>query len=253
MAVEVSTAGRCMSISWERPPLNVLNLELLHELDKALSTCAGRTDVDVLIIRGAGERAFSAGVDIRDHTPEKVPEMLAVVHGVIRKLAALPQVSVAAVRGLCLGGGIEIATSCDFIVASEESQFATPEILVGCYPPVAMARFADLLGYRRAAEMIFTGRRFSAQEALAMGLVTRVFPADAWESGVAALRDDLLDKSGAVLRLTARGLRELSFSGFDRALERAEEIYCDELLKTTDVSEGVDAFLAKRPPVWRHR
>ena len=88
--------------------------------------------------------------------------MLNVVHGVIRKLLALPQVTVAAVRGVCLGGGLEIASSCDLIIASEDSSFATPEILVGCYPPVALARFAGLIGYHRAAEMILTGRRFSA-------------------------------------------------------------------------------------------
>lgn len=252
MAVEVNRDGRCAVISWERPPLNVLNIELLRELDEALSGTA-RTDADVVMIRGAGARAFSAGVDIRDHTPEKVPEMLAVMHGVIRKLASLPQVSIAAVQGLCLGGGLEVASSCDFVVASEESEFATPEILVGCYPPVAMARFTSLLGYHRAAEMIFTGRRFSAREAQAMGLATRVFPADAWATGVAALRDELLDKSGAVLRLTARGLREIAFAGFAAALRRTEEIYCDELLKTADVSEGVEAFLTKRRAIWRHR
>ena len=169
MTMRVEKTGRSIAISWERPPLNVLNVELLRQLDAELSACASQTDVDVVIVRGGGDRAFSAGVDIRDHTPEKVPEMLEVVHGVIRKLMALPQVSIAAMHGLCLGGGLEVASSCDLLVASEESVFATPEILVGCYPPVAMARFASLLGYHRAAEMILTGRRFTAVEAHSMG------------------------------------------------------------------------------------
>ncbi len=108
--------------------------------------------------------------------------MLNVVHGVIRKLLALPQVTVAAVRGVCLGGGLEIASSCDLVVASEDSSFATPEILVGCYPPVALARFAGLIGYHRAAEMILTGRRFSASEAHAVGLINRVFVPEQLES-----------------------------------------------------------------------
>jgi cyclohexa-1,5-dienecarbonyl-CoA hydratase len=252
MSVTVEKSGRFMSIAWDRPSLNVLDIALLRELDGALTSCATQADVDVVLLRGAGARAFSAGVDIRDHTPEKVPEMLDVVHGVIRKLVALPQVSIAAVRGLCLGGGLELASSCDFIVASEESLFATPEILVGCYPPVALARFAALIGYHRAAELILTGRRLSAREAQSIGLVNRVFPTDEWESGTVALRDELLGKSGAVLRLTVRGLRELSLAGFDQALRRSEEIYCAELLNTADVGEGVSAFLAKRPPVWRH-
>lgn len=252
MAIRCEKSGRVLSIVWDRPPLNVFDLTLLGELDQALSSCAIETDVGVVVLSGAGERAFSAGVDIRDHTTEKVPEMLEVVHGVIRKLMALPQVSVAAVRGVCLGGGLEIASSCDLVVASEGSAFATPEIHVGCFPPVALARFAGLIGYHRAAEMILTGRRFSAREAQAMGLINRVFAVDQLEGGLAELKEELLGKSGAVLRLTVRGLRELAFQGFNQALRRSEEIYCNELLKTTDVTEGVAAFLEKRPPVWRH-
>jgi cyclohexa-1,5-dienecarbonyl-CoA hydratase len=252
MAVTCERAGRLVSIVWDCPPLNVLNLSLLREVDEALSSCATQTDVDVIVLRGAGERAFSAGVDIRDHTSEKVPEMLNVVHGVIRKLLVLPQVTVAAVRGVCLGGGLEIASSCDLVVASEDSSFATPEILVGCYPPVALARFAGLIGYHRAAEMILTGRRFSAREAHAAGLINRVFAPDQLESSLTILLDELLGKSGAVLRLTVRGLRELSLQNFNQALTRSEEIYCSELLKTADVTEGVEAFLEKRPPNWRH-
>ena len=252
MGVTYEKAGRLMSIVWDRPPLNVFDISLLRELDDALSFCS-KADIDVIVLRGAGERAFSAGVDIRDHTTEKVPEMLGVVHGVIRRLLALPQVSIAAVRGVCLGGGLEIASSCDLVAASEESSFATPEIFVGCYPPVALARFAGLVGYHRAAEIILTGRRFSAHEAQAMGLINRVFAAEQWNSGLAALADELLGKSGAVLRLTLRGLRELSLRDFDQALRRSEEIYCNELLQTADAAEGVAAFLEKRPPNWRHR
>jgi cyclohexa-1,5-dienecarbonyl-CoA hydratase len=207
----------------------------------------------VVLLQGAGQRAFSAGVDIKDHTVDKVPEMLEVVHGVIKKLLALPQVTIALVRGVCLGGGCEVASSCDFIVASEESSFATPEILVGCYPPVALARFSSLIGYHRAAEMILTGRRFSAREAQALGLINRVFAAGELDSGVQTLLAELLGKSGAVLRLTVQGLRELSLSGFNAALKRSEEIYCTELLKTRDVEEGIKAFLEKRPPNWAHR
>jgi cyclohexa-1,5-dienecarbonyl-CoA hydratase len=252
MAVGYEKKGRLVSITWDRPPLNVLDIGLLRELDAALRTCAAQAEVDAVVLSGAGERAFSAGVDIHDHTPEKVPEMLEVVHGVIRKLLSLPQVTIAAVRGVCLGGGLEIASSCDLLIASEESSFATPEIFVGCYPPVALARFSALIGYHRAAEMILTGRRFSAREAQAMGLINRVTAADQLETGVQTLTDELLGKSGAVLRLTLRGLRELSIPDFHQALKRSEEIYCDELLKTEDVGEGVAAFLEKRAPNWRH-
>jgi len=253
MGVMLERGERVAKIVWERAPLNVLDLSLLGELNRALEACAEDASLDVVILQGAGDRAFSAGVDIRDHTKDQVPQMLDVVHGAIRRLLALPQATVAVVRGACLGGGCEIASSCDLIVASESSSFATPEILVGCYPPVALARFAGLIGYHRAAEMILTGRRFSAREAQAMGLVNRVCGDDELDDGVRALLDELLGKSAAVLRLTLKGLRELSLRGFAEALERSEQIYREELLPTEDVEEGVRAFLEKRPPRWRHR
>jgi cyclohexa-1,5-dienecarbonyl-CoA hydratase len=253
MALTSEKRDRVLWITWDQPPLNVLDIALLRELDRLLSDCAADSTVDVVLLQGAGQRAFSAGVDVKDHTVDKVPEMLEVVHGVIKKLLALPQVTIASVRGVCLGGGCEVASSCDFIIASEGSTFATPEILVGCYPPVALARFSRLIGYHRAAEMILTGRRFSAREAQALGLINRVFADQELNSGVQTLLEELLGKSGAVLRLTVQGLRELSLGGFNEALKRSEEIYCSQLLKTHDVDEGVKAFLEKRPPNWTHR
>jgi cyclohexa-1,5-dienecarbonyl-CoA hydratase len=253
LGVKVDSKERVVRITIDRPPLNVLDIALLREFDDALTACAEDTAADVMVIEGAGQRAFSAGVDIRDHTREKVPEMLDVVHGVIRKLLALPQVTIAVVRGVCLGGGCELASSCDLVVASEESSFATPEIHVGCYPPVALARFSSLIGYHRAAEMILTGRTFSAQEALAMGLINRVFPGDQLEGELKSLLEELLGKSGAVLRIALKGLRELSLKGFADALRRSEDLYCTELLHTEDVEEGIRAFLEKRKPQWMHR
>jgi cyclohexa-1,5-dienecarbonyl-CoA hydratase len=251
MAVLVHQYARSAQVVFERPPLNVLDIHLLRELDEILTQLANDPTVDVVVLRGGGEKAFSAGVDIKDHTPDKVPEMLTVVHGAMKRLLALPQATIAAVGGLCLGGGCELASCCDMLVATSASVFATPEINVGCYPPVALARFAALIGYHRAAEMILTGRRYCAAEAAQMGLINRVV--DDLDSGVEDLLRELRDKSGAVLRVALKGLRELSLAGFDQALQKSETLYCSELLATEDVSEGVYAFLQKRRPVWRHR
>jgi cyclohexa-1,5-dienecarbonyl-CoA hydratase len=253
MGLNKEKKARVTCITIEHPPVNVLGIELLRELDQELSACAADSTTDVVVLEGAGTRAFSAGMDIRDHTREKAPEMLDVVHKVIRKLLALPQVTIAAVQGVCFGGGCELASCCDFIVASEDSSFATPEIHVGCYPPVALARFPTLIGYHRAAEMILTGRHYSASEALDLGLINRVFAEDQFDNGLTSLLDELLSKSGAVMRIALKGLRELSLRDFSGALSRSEEIYCRELLETEDVDEGVRAFLEKRKPSWKHR
>ena len=150
--------------------------------------------------------------------------------------------------GSVLVGVANWLASCDFVIASEDSSFATPEIHVGCYPPVALARFSSLIGYHRAAEMILTGRTFSAQEALAIGLINRVLPSDQLEAGLESLLKEILGKSGAVLRIAVKGLRELSLKGFTDALRRSEDLYRDELLGTDDVEEGIRAFLEKRKP-----
>lgn len=253
MAIFVDKRDRAIMITIDRPPLNVLDLALLHELGEVLRSCAQDPAADIIVLKGGGERAFSAGVDIKDHTRDKVPAMLEVVHGVMRELLALPQVTVALVRGACLGGGCELASCCDFILAAEGSSFATPEIHVGCYPPLALARFSSLIGYRRAAEMILTGRTVTAEEAARMGLINQVLPAGELDRGLENLLAELLGKSGAVLRVTLKGLRELALTGFAEALRRSEEIYLGELLQTEDVEEGVRAFLAKRSPRWTHR
>lgn len=253
MPISVEKKKRTIYLTLERPPLNVLNFSLLGELRGHLEPLRKDREMDFLVLRGAGERAFSAGVDVGDHTKEKVPEMLETVHGVIRTLFELPQISIAVVRGVCLGGGCELASSCDLILASEESSFATPEINVGCYPPVALARFPSQIGYHRAAEMILTGKRLSAQEALAIGLINRVVQGDQIERALEDLLEELRGKSGSVLRIALKGLRETSLKYFSDRLKRSEDLYLQELLKTDDVEEGVKAFVEKRKPRWTHR
>lgn len=251
--IHLERKGGVGSVVIDRPPLNVLNLALLRELRQVLDELDRDDGVELVEISGAGERAFSAGVDVKDHTRAQVPEMLDLVHGVIRKLMNLRQPTIAVVDGLCLGGGCELASSCDLVLASEESLLGTPEITVGCFPPVALARFSSQIGYHRAAELILTGRRLSAREAESIGLVNRVVPRDLLGQALEELRNELLDKSRAVLRITLKGLREIGFKELSAALARSEEIYLKELLKTEDVEEGVQAFVEKRKPEWLHR
>ena len=253
MGVQVEKSERAITVRLDRPPLNILDIPVLRQLGEALMSCANESSADIVVLQGNGGRAFSAGVDIKDHTPDKAPAMLEAVHGIIRQLLSLPQVTIAVIGGLCLGGGCELASSCDLLLASDDSSFATPEIRVGCYPPVALARFSGLIGYHRAAEMILTGRRFAAQEALAIGLVNRVFPKGELGQGLEALLDELHGNSGAVMRATIKGLRALSLKSFSHDLQISEAMYCDELLSTRDAAEGIQAFLEKRQPRWSHR
>jgi cyclohexa-1,5-dienecarbonyl-CoA hydratase len=240
-------------ISINRPPLNIINIETARELGELLEKIKSNRRLRFLVLSSAGERAFSAGVDIRDHLPDRVQEMLVTVHRVFRILTTLPQVTISRVRGLALGGGCELATFCDLVVAAESSTFATPELDVGCYPPVALAEFPSQIGFHRAADLILTSRKLTAREAWEMGLVSRLVRDDDLDREIEGLLRTLREKSPSVLKITLETLRSVARESFDKSLRVSETAYRTRLLKTEDVREGVVSFLEKRKPNWSGR
>jgi len=248
--VMVEDANGARWITLDRPPVNVLDLPTLEAIGAALAPLESRRDIKVVVLRSAIAGTFSAGVEVRDHARERVGAMLDTFHGVIRRLHALPQASLAAVDGTCLGGGCELAAMCDVVLATPRSVLGQPEIDVGCFAPVASVLLPRLAG-RAAAEIVLTGAPLSAAEAARIGLLSRVVDdLDAETRRVVKL---LAGKSAAVLALARRALREGSTGTFSDALARVEALYRDELLATADAEEGVRAFLEKRPPRWKDR
>src|SRR5437870_11521222 len=161
-------------ITLDRPPLNILNIAMMKSLDAALERALPKSDT--VIFQGAGVKAFCAGADVADHTPKRVEKMLSAFHGVFRRLAVADCLKIAAVHGYCLGGGMELAAFCDFVLATESAQFGQPEIKLGCFPPVSMVMLPRLIGTRAATHLILTGHQIGAPEAHRLGLVTRVVP-----------------------------------------------------------------------------
>jgi cyclohexa-1,5-dienecarbonyl-CoA hydratase len=250
---EIDEATGTAFITLNRPPLNVLDIEGFGLLGDTLEEAVGGSGASLVVIRAAGEKAFCAGAHVADHTPEKVDAMLGAFHRVANYLSSMEAISIAAVRGAALGGGFELALCCDLIFASEEAAFAQPEINVGCFPPIAAAALPGRVGRHRAADIILTGRKISAFEALAMGLVSRVVPPGEFEPALAALLTELQGKSRSVLRIAARALRLAHPSDFRADLARMERVYLEDLMKLEDAREGVQAFLEKRKPVWTGR
>jgi cyclohexa-1,5-dienecarbonyl-CoA hydratase len=236
-----------------RPPLNILDLATLARLNERIAGLAVDPGLQVVVLRGAGERAFSAGVSVQDHTPDKVREMLDGLHGAIRGLRDLPAVAVAAVQGHCLGGGMELALGCDLVLATDDARFGQPEIELGCYPPAAAALYPRLLGTARTLELLLSGRTLSCEEAERLGLVTWRVEAGGLDLGIARVLADLTAKSAAVTRLTKRAVSAGRDLPFDAAIEETEQIYLQDLCSTADMEEGLTAFLEKRKPVWQHR
>lgn len=244
---------RVVRLILNRPPLNILDLPTIARLREQLQALAGEPELQLVVIAGAGERAFSAGVAVEDHTGDRVAALLAEFHGAIRQLRQLPAATLAVVQGHCLGGGMELAAACDMILATEDSQFGQPEIKLGCYPPLAAALYPSLLGSARAFDLLLTGRTVGCEEADRMGLVTRRVPRSELESMLEGLIEEITRHSLVVTRLATRALRAGRDRAFDEALAEAESLYLEELVATEDMREGLAAFMEKRQPRWTHR
>jgi cyclohexa-1,5-dienecarbonyl-CoA hydratase len=234
------------------PPLNVIDIPMMEELAQTLAEIEARSDVSVIVLSGEG-RAFSAGVDVAAHTPDKVEAMLLRFHGVIRALVSSKKVTVAAVHGPCLGGGAELAMVCDLAYTAASAQWGFPEIKLACYPPVACTALATLVGQKHAAELILTGRTISGIEAAEMGLANRAVPDQELAATVDHTVQELLRLSPAALAVTKKAFYAWDAMHFDKGLARAEKIYLEELMKTADAQEGIRAFMEKRPPKWSGR
>ena len=248
----VERADAVTTITLHRPPLNVLHIPMIAEMRDALEDIAADEVVKVLVITGAG-RAFCAGVDVADHTAERVHDMLTGFHDVIRRVMDLEIPTVAAVNGAALGGGWELAMACDMVVAREDAKIGQPEIQLAVFPPVAAVLMPRLIGWQRAAELVLTGRTLSAAEGQQLGLVNRTFPAEEFEQGVQTFVAQLTALSGPVLRVTKRAMKAGLGLDIHAALECAEAIYLDDLMRLEDPHEGLAAFMEKRKPVWKDR
>jgi cyclohexa-1,5-dienecarbonyl-CoA hydratase len=248
MSLSVADRQGARWIRLERPPVNVLDLPAIAALDGALTEAASRRDLKAVVLASGLPGVFSAGVEVRDHVRERVPAMLAAFHGLFHRLEALPQATIAVVEGTCLGGGCELAVFCDIVLATPSAVFGQPEIEVGCFPPLA-AVLLPRVAPRAAAELVLTGRRITAEEAARAGLVSRVVPDARAEAEHVVAR--LHAQSGAVLTVARRAVRQGGLGSLAEALARSEALYLEDLLATSDMDEGVRAFLEKRTPRWR--
>jgi cyclohexa-1,5-dienecarbonyl-CoA hydratase len=247
--VEVNVAAPLARVKLINPPLNVIDLQMTGLLLQVLPEIESRPDISVILFEG-DSRAFSAGVEIKAHLPDQIHEMLTSFHAVIRAIVASRKVAIAAIRGACLGGGAELGVVCDMVYTASDATWGFPEIKLACYPPVAAVVLATIIGQKRAAELILTGRQFSGDEAAAMGLATRSVAADELECTVERTLAELRQLSPVALAHAKKAIYAWDAIHFDKGLARAEKIYLDELISTEDAREGIIAFLDKRPPKW---
>jgi cyclohexa-1,5-dienecarbonyl-CoA hydratase len=238
-------------ITLNRPPLNILTTVMMQEIHSALTVAASAPKRRAIVFDANG-RAFSAGVDVGEHTAEKVQAMLEAFHAIFRTLAEVDVPTVAIVHGPALGGGCELVMMCDFVLAGRSATFGQPEIKVGVFPPVAAVSLPSLVGMRQALRLVLLGEVIGAEEAERLGLVTRAVPDESLREEGEKLIAALVNLSAPVLRLAKRATLRPFRQVFPRSLEEVERLYLQDLMVTRDAQEGLAAFLEKRQPAWRH-
>jgi cyclohexa-1,5-dienecarbonyl-CoA hydratase len=249
--VDVHVTENVARVVLDRAPLNVIDLGLARTLVQALEEVRNRPGVSLLLLTARG-KAFCAGVDVRDHLPDRGEEMLHEFHRICRLLLEMECVVVAAVQGPALGGGCELVQVCDLAIASSRAIFGQPEIKLGVFPPVAAAALPRIVPPQIAHDMLFTGRVLNAEEARQAGLVSRVANEEDFPAAVEKLVGEISALSASSVRLTKRAIRAAGNRIDPDEIDAAERFYVKELMRTPDAIEGLKAFLEKRLPAWTH-
>lgn len=247
--LKTSSADGMIKILLNRPPVNVLTIEMMEELISALKWA--QEEPGSLVVIGAENKAFCAGVDIADHTSDKVEMMIDVFDRLFMAMTAVEKPLVAAVNGVALGGGYEIVLFCDIVVVSEKTKLGQPEIAVGVFPPLACYQLPRLVSWPRAMELLLSGDAFDAVTGEKLGLVNKILPVENFDEALEDYLKKFLNKSPVVLALT----KKAAYAGMNKDLETGlkaiDNIYLHELMKTEDAAEGLQAFMEKRPPKWK--
>ena len=250
--IEFEKADGIARITLNRPKFNMMNIDMMDEINHLLEGFVSDQDLKCVVIDAAGKH-FCTGVEVGDHKPDKVGDMIATFNRIFELLEQIDVPVIAMVQGFCLGGGMELAIACDVIVADKGAKFGQPEIKVGFLPPYAAIRLPHLVGPAKAIEICTTGKFYSATEAQNLGMVAHV----AEDGRLAETADNIVKEiqanSPLIIRLNKRAVRRHLGMNFKQALEGVSDLFLNTLMKTEDTLEGIASYEEKRKPVWKNR
>ena len=251
--IKFNVDDRVARITFARPPVNIFNIAMMREINSALGFCSQERDLVAVVFAAADDcRAFSAGVAVEEHVEETIFQMLDSFHSIFRNLEVMSKPTIAVIDGAALGGGCELVAACDLCVASERARFGQPEIKLGVFPPVAAVLLPHVIGDKRARELMLTGELIEATEAARLGLVNYVVPSNELEQKTDELLARLRNLSAVALETTKRAINLGRGRSLDVALKEIERLYLDELMKTHDATEGINAFI-ENAGEWNNR
>src|SRR5215470_2670051 len=240
-------------ISLARPPVNALSLALLEQLIAAFRRAAADEAVRVVVLTSAVPRRFSAGLDLNMMLGKSATEVRRLLEKLYVELADvqynLGKPSIAAIGGSARGGGMTLAISCDILLAGRSATFGYPEIDLGLVPAIHFAHLPRIVGRHRAFELLFSGRTFGADEALSLGLVSRIVPDEKLRDEARAMARVFATKSRTTMRLGRAAFMRANDRDYSRGIRDAVENFCN-VATTADAQEGVRAFIEKRAPNW---
>lgn len=248
--VRLEIAGRVARVILAAPKANVLDRVMIEDLELAFAELAPRRDLCAIVLTADGPH-FSFGASVEEHLPDQIEAALPRLSALLRSVVNAPAPTIAAIRGQCLGGGLELVLACDLIVAEESAQLGVPEIKLAVFPPAAAALLPVRIGAANASLLALTGRSWNGVEARQAGLVARIAATGALDEEVRALLEsDFVTRSPAALRHAARAVRAPIERALRGDLPKLERLYLDELMHEADAAEGIRAFLEKREPRW---
>jgi cyclohexa-1,5-dienecarbonyl-CoA hydratase len=245
--------GAVFKIILNSPKANILEAAMLGEISAALDGLGAAKDVKLVVLEGSGKH-FSFGASVQEHTKDNAAMMLLAFHAMFYRLVRLAVPTMAIVRGQCLGGGMELALFCNFIVADRTAMFGQPEIILGVFPPPASVMLPRKVGQSHADDLALTGRSIDALEAHRIGLVNILVDEgqDAWEVASQWVEKHILPKSASCLRVANQAVRNDFFRRILEDFPRMESLYLKDLMESHDANEGINAFLEKRKPEWKN-
>jgi cyclohexa-1,5-dienecarbonyl-CoA hydratase len=243
--------GALLRLRLARPKANIVDAAMIAALDGALLAHRAQTSLRGVLLDAEGPN-FSFGASVEEHLPGQCAQMLASLHALVINMLEFPAPILVAVRGQCLGGGLEVALAGSLVFASTEAQFAQPEMKLGVFAPAASVLLPYRVNQPFAEDLLFSGRSIGAEEARAAGLVHTVFD-DPETAALAYFNQHLAGKSAAALACAVAAARGDMVRDVRRRLAEVERLYLDKLMATRDANEGLTAFLARRRPQWEHK
>lgn len=242
--------GRLLRLRLSRPKANIVDAAMIAALRAALAEHRNNAGLSGVLLDAEGPH-FSFGASVEEHMPEQCAAMLKSIHGLVLDLVDSPMPVLVAVRGQCLGGGLEVAAAGHIIFTTPDAALGQPEMKIGVFAPAASCLLPELIGPQRAIDLLLSGRSITGAEAGAIGLAQ--VAADPEAAALAYFNEHLKTKSASSLRFAVKAAR-FDFAARVRAkIEQVERIYLEELMKSKDALEGLKAFVEKRAAQWQHR